>query len=200
MPPQTLRAFVAVQFSSELRRRLADAIAQLPRFAPDRSVQWVKADNIHLTLKFLGDVPVNDAAKIGHALTKGVRSIAPFEFTASDLGCFPDMRRPRVVWAGIEDDGAQKMMTLQSAVEAALNPLGYPPEDRPFSLHITLGRVRRETRPPDAALVGKAVAAQPVSRWGTEKVDAVYLMKSELRPGGSVYTPLHVAKLGDTTR
>ena len=195
MPPQTLRAFVAVNFSPELRRALAEAIAGLSRATPNRAVQWVKADNIHLTLKFLGDISANDVPKIAEALAASVNSVEPFQFTAAGLGCFPNLRKPRVVWAGVEEDGARKLIALAEAVEAALNPLGYPPEERPFSPHITLGRVRRETPPPDAARTGQAVAAQPAVRYGIESVNAIHLMKSDLQPGGAVYTLLHKADL-----
>jgi 2'-5' RNA ligase len=196
VPPSTLRTFVAVNFSPELRRALAEAGAGLSRSTPQRAMQWVKADNIHLTLKFLGDVPTDRIPEIAEALTASVGVVEPFQFTATGLGCFPNIRKPRVVWAGVEEEGARKLIALAAAVEAALNPLGFPKEARPFSPHLTLGRVRRETPPPDAARVGQAVAAQPMARWGTQAVSAIHLMKSDLQPGGSIYTTLHTANLG----
>jgi len=195
VPPQTFRVFVAVQFSDGLRRQLAEAIARLSRAVPPRSVQWVKAENIHITLKFLGDTPVNDIAKIGEALTSAVSAAEPFEFAPNGFGCFPDARKPRVVWIGVDHEGGQKLKALASAVEAALAPLGYPPEPRPFSPHVTLGRIRRETPPRDASRVGAVIAAQPAAQWPAEKVSAAHLMKSDLRPGGSVYTSLRLAPL-----
>jgi 2'-5' RNA ligase len=193
--PIPIRGFVAVNFSSTLRLTLADVVAQLVKAAPPAAVKWVEAETIHLTLKFLGDIPASGVQTIAGALTGPVSALPAFEFTAQGLGCFPNARRPRVVWVGIDDAGGKKMKTLQSAVEAALNPLGYPPEDRPFSAHITLGRVRREAAPRDAARVGEMITAQPAARWGVEKVEAIHLMKSELRRSGPVYTPLSAARL-----
>lgn len=193
--PALFRGFVAINFSSTLRHNLANAIEQVAKATPPRTVRWVEADSIHLTLKFLGDVPTASIQKIADALNESVCNLPSFEFTAGGLGCFPNARQPRVVWAGIDEEGANKMKRLQSAVEAGLRPLGYPPEDRPFSPHITLGRVRREAASRDAARVGAAIAAQPDSRWGAERVEAVYLMKSELRPSGPIYTVQFVAKL-----
>ncbi len=194
MPPPdsapTVRTFVAVLFSPPLRQRLAEAIAQVSSAAPGRTVQWVKADSIHLTLKFLGIVRANMIPNITQALTATVSGHAPFEFTALGLGCFPNMHQPRVVWAGVTE-GADQLKSIQSAVEAALNPLGYLPEDRPYSPHITLGRVAREATSANIKELGKLIAAQPASQWGVDKVEAIYLMKSDLRSGGAVYTPLH---------
>ncbi len=193
--PALVRSFVAVNFSAALRQHLASLIQQLAQAAPPRTVRWVEAESIHLTLKFLGDVPSANIQKIAEALNESVRRIASFEFTPGSLGCFPDARRPRVVWIGVDQEGASKLMRLQSTVEAALNPLGYPPEDRPFSPHITLGRVRREAAPHEAARLGQAIAARPASQWGAERVEAVQLMKSDLRSSGPIYTSLFVVEL-----
>jgi RNA 2',3'-cyclic 3'-phosphodiesterase len=195
--PSPIRGFVAVNFSGLLRQALAGVIGPLVNETPPRTIKWVEAEIIHLTLKFLGDVPPAGIRKIVEALTDSARGLAAFEFTAGGLGCFPNARKPRVVWIGVDEAGAEQMKRLQSAVEAALAPLGYPPEARPFAPHITLGRVRREAAPRDAARAGEVIAAQPVSRLRVERVEAIYLMKSELRPSGPIYTPLFQARLAN---
>ncbi len=188
MPPQTLRAFIAIEFSPALRERFAAIIAALSRDTPPRAVSWVKADNIHLTLKFLGDIPQTHIAPISAALTEAASTVESFSFSVSGLGCFPTIKRPRVLWAGIDPAGAKNLIELQAAVEQQLITLDYPPEDRPFSPHITLGRVRREARPEEAVKAGEAVRAQSKTELGSELVNAVTLMKSDLRPGGPIYT------------
>ncbi len=199
MPPQTLRAFIAIEFSPALREQFAAIIAALSRATPNRAVSWVKADNIHLTLKFLGDIPQTHIAPIGVALKEAASPFDPFSFSVSGLGCFPNLKRPRVLWAGIDPAGAKSLIELQAAVEQQLAALPYPPEERAFSPHITLGRVRREARPEDAVKAGEAVRAQSKVELGSELVNAVTLMKSDLRSGGPVYTPLFTAALGRAT-
>ena len=191
-----LRAFIAIEFSPALREQFAVIIAALGRATPPRAVSWVKADNIHLTLKFLGDIPQTHIAPISAALAEAASAVESFSFSVSGLGCFPNLKRPRVVWAGIDPAGAKSLIELQAAVEQQLAALPYPAEARAFSPHITLGRVRREARPEDAVKAGEAVRAQSKIELGHELVNAVILMKSDLRPGGPVYTPLFSAALG----
>lgn len=196
--PSSIRGFVALNFSGPLRQTLSGVIARLVRGAPPGTVKWVDAETIHLTLKFLGDVPTDRIRGIVEVLNASVRSQPAFQFTACGLGAFPSLRKPRVVWAGVDEEGGEKIRRLQAAVEAALTPLGYPSEARPFSPHITLGRVRREAGPRDLGRLGEVVAAQPAPALGVETVGAVYLMKSELRPSGPLYTPLSEARLTGT--
>ena len=193
----TIRAFIAIEFSIAFRQHLDNVIQRISKSIPDRTVNWVQPDNIHITLKFLGDVPTDHIPQINTALDNALRRFDLFKFTASGLGCFPNPRRPRVIWAGVDEAGGRRMIALASAVEAALNPLGYLREDRPFAPHITLGRVRRETQPREAARVGIVVAAQPIEQWGVEPVTAAYVMQSELKSGGPIYTPLQRIDLTD---
>jgi len=162
---------------------------------PPRSVKWVAADGIHLTLKFLGDTHEVKIAGIRDGLMRATRPIVPFSFSVSGLGCFPNMKQPRVVWAGIEPEGVKALRQLWKSVEDQIAPLGYPTEARGYSPHLTLGRVRREASPAEAAQIGEAVRVAPHVAFGPEAVSAVSLMKSELRPGGPIHTSLFVVKL-----
>ena len=117
-----------------------------------------------------------------------------FSFEAVGIGCFPGARRPRVVWAGTEGE-IERARELQRGVEAALAPLGFQTEGRPFSPHITLGRVRGPVR---SDLLEAAIAEHEGVRFGSQRVTEAVLMRSRLRPGGPIYTPLARAELGAT--
>jgi 2'-5' RNA ligase len=191
----TVRAFIAIEFSASLRQTLGDVGKQLATAMPNRAVSWVKPDLIHLTLKFLGDTSENALPNIFQTLAQAVSQLQPFTITTNQLGCFPNLRAPRVIWIGFEPESARNLIALQQAVEATIAPLGFPTETRPFSPHITLGRIRRETPGVIAAKVGQVVKTAPPLTPTTETITSVVLMKSDLRPGGPVYTPLFTANL-----
>lgn len=196
--PQPLRTFIAIELSTDLRRQLGQVIAQLSRKAPPHSVKWVEAATIHLSLKFLGDIPEAGLAAIQEGLMRAALPIGPFSFSAQGLGCFPNLKQPRVIWAGIDPAGAKALRELAKSVEDQIAPLGYPTEARGYSPHLTLGRVRREAAPSEAAQVGETVRGHSSPTFGSETVAALSLMKSELQPGGPIYTPLFVVKLSES--
>jgi 2'-5' RNA ligase len=168
-------------------------IAQLIRAAPQRSVRWDKPEKIHLTLKFLGDTPQEAVPRIKEALTNATRDIKKFSFTLDGLGCFPNLKQPRVVWVGVKNSGA--LIAMQNRIETHIVPLGFPKEERVFSPHVTLGRVRREASRAEAASVGEAVRARANQSFGIESISRVILMKSDLQRGGSIYTNLFTVDL-----
>jgi 2'-5' RNA ligase len=130
-------------------------------------------------------------------LKRAARGSTPFSFTVRDIGCFPDTRRPSVIWIGLhEPSGA--LLHLQKAVEAQLTPLGYPPEERAFKPHLTLGRIDRGASLTDLRQIGEVIRTASVGELGTVRVTGISLMKSDLQPGGSVYTRLSWATLGAT--
>jgi 2'-5' RNA ligase len=166
---------------------------------PAHTVRWTAPESVHLTLQFLGDVAPGDIASITDALRGVCATRSPFELALEGLGVFPNPRRPRVVWVGIvEASGA--LNALQGAVADVLAPLGFPPEDRPFAPHLTVGRVAREAAGADLARLGEVVTRSAVGRLGSMQVGAVNLMKSDLRPTGAVYTPQAVLPLLAGTR
>lgn len=171
------RLFVAVELPDSLKDRLAGLKGAIP------AATWVKRDGFHLTLSFLGEV---DAARVPAitAALEGVRA-APFAVTLSGTGRFPPRGSPRVAWVGIEPQPA--LTALQQQVERALTPLGFPPEDRPFSGHITLARIKGEARREVEAYLEmhRAFRADPFT------VSAFHLIESTLAPGGAQYR--HVA-------
>lgn len=193
-----IRAFVAVEPSAVLRQALAKTQAELRSLlqqAVGREVriQWVKPDSIHLTLKFLGDIPEERLADIQAALARAAGKHVRFSVKAQGLGVFPDPRAPRVLWVGLTGDD-QALAQLAKDVEEALATIGYAPEAKPFTPHLTLARVKDRSRD-----IGRALSQDRLleREWtlGPLVVEAVSLMKSELRPTGAVYTELCRAPL-----
>jgi len=184
-----VRAFIALELPKVTRDALSDVQARLSQHAPRGSVRWVNSDNIHLTLKFLGQVPTAQIEAISLALRRAVGALPVFPFEVMRVGCFPDTQRPRVVWVGI-DEPSGALHTLQRAVESATAPLGYPTDPRPFQPHLTLGRTGRSVRPADLHKLGEGVLATKVGLLGHVHAEEVVLFQSEFSPGGSIYTAL----------
>jgi len=191
---ETWRLFIALELPSEVKDGLEAIRARLVRQAPPRTVRWVQPDSIHLTLKFLGDVPVARRDELQAALQAAVVNHAPFPVTAGGLGCFPNARRPRVVWVGIRED-AGALEALRDSVEQHVAPLGFPTENRPFTPHLTLGRVNRDASRSDVEKLGTLISATALGDLHTWPVTTISLMRSELKPTGAVYTALYHAAL-----
>jgi 2'-5' RNA ligase len=148
----------------------------------------VRPASIHLTLKFLGDIAEAQVPAIHRALETAARMEAAFTLTVEGLGVFPDVRAPRVIWVGLTGEGP-RLQALAAGVEATVAPLGFPTEARPFAPHLTLARVKERGRDVGRALAGSRLLEQP-HRVGVLPVTAIALMRSELKPSGSVYTEL----------
>ena len=194
MPYAMLRTFIAIELDETLRSAIARVQGKFKRLAPPGSVKWVAPEGIHLTLKFLGDTPASRLGAIETMLRAACVDSAPFEFSVEGRGCFPNMRRPRVVWVAVRDKG-QALTRLQAAIERHVAPLGWPTEERGFSPHLTLGRVSKGASPAAEAAVGQMVEQSLVEHIGVQRVTAVHLIESELRPTGAVYTTLVTAPL-----
>lgn len=186
---ETLRTFIAIVLPDPIIRQLAQVQRQLERQAPSESVRWVRPEGIHLTLKFLGDTPVGKLDAIRTALAAVASRASPCAFTVGGLGCFPNPRRPRVIWVGIQTAGGE-LTALQQAVEAAMKPLGFPPERREFTPHLTLGRVRDRISPADMARIGALVSSTDIGTLGEVQARGFALIQSILKPSGAEYIPL----------
>lgn len=191
---EMVRAFIAIPLSPDVEARLQQVIDELQRQTPRAAVRWVPAKNIHVTLKFLGDVSAPNLSMVRQVLDREARRFVPFEFSVGELGAFPNLRRPRVVWVGVQ--APEEMGTLQRSLENELAHLGYPPEDRPFSPHLTLGRVGRNATPQDVQHIGRLVAEMKIGSLGSLFATALYLIRSDLGPGGAVYSRIYLANLG----
>jgi 2'-5' RNA ligase len=183
-----VRAFVAIVLADEIRARLAVEVDRLRAVAPE--VAWVARDNLHITLKFLGGVDTARLGDVTAALVSAASGMSLFDVGLRGLGGFPSSTRPRVLWAGL-DEGAVPTAALAGRVDGALASLGFPPETRVFSAHVTLGRVRAPRANPRLA---EALTRGGV--FGRQRVDRLVLMRSDLSPRGARYTELDGAPLG----
>jgi 2'-5' RNA ligase len=191
-----IRAFIAIELTEELRHELDLVTRQLQEQcvaaggeAARKSVRWVPASNIHLTLKFLGEVSIANVQSLARMLKTEAMHHVPFDVEVTGLGAFPNVRRPRVIWVGSE--APANLTALQRAIEAETRALGYPAEERPFSPHLTLGRISQSATPPEATAVAQALGKVQVGSLGCMHVDTVHLFQSDLRPQGAVYTSLY---------
>jgi 2'-5' RNA ligase len=181
-----MRCFVALDLPDDVRAALERAQERLRAAAPKADVRWVAAPSLHLTLKFLGQVADERAAAVRAALETVAWATPPIALSCAGLGVFPGPRRPRVVWAGISS-GLREIGVLASSLERALEPVGFPPEDRPFRGHATLGRVRS---PRGLAPLARALEAASGEEFGRWIASEIVLYRSHLRSTGSVYEPL----------
>jgi 2'-5' RNA ligase len=186
------RLFVAIDLGDAARRALGEAQAVCQR--ANLPVRWVDLAGAHLTLKFLGETDRAQVAPIGAALRAVAGRHRPVLLHTGAPGAFPNPRRARVLWLGLT--GALDQLTaLQRDVDDTLAALGFPRETRPFSPHLTLGRVREGARPPDAASLA-ATFAEIQDAATPLPVESIRLMRSELGRGGARYTTLLEAPLG----
>ncbi len=179
-----VRTFIAAEPGGELIKQLSPVLAGMRSAAP--RVKWVEQDNLHLTFRFLGDIPEPDLADLFATLEEMVSGFPPFALEVSGIGAFPHWRHPRVVWAGC-GDGADEAMALAELVEEACLELGYEREKRPFRPHLTVGRVKL---PADAMGLEDAVYGLRDKVFGYVDVDSVVVFMSSLRRTGPVYSPM----------
>jgi 2'-5' RNA ligase len=189
-----LRTFVAVETSPEIRRRAAEVVARLDR--ADADVKWVAGENLHWTLKFLGDVEDSRIAGVCGAVAEVARSAPPFSLAVLSVGAFPRAARPRTLWLGAAQ-GSDEMILLAVMLDDALSRLGFPREARDFIPHATLGRVRGARN-----LSALATLIDELRDFdaGVMQVDELVVFSSRLTPAGAVYEPLGRATLGGASQ
>jgi 2'-5' RNA ligase len=193
----TLRTFVAVELPPPVQAAIAAEQARLQtqlRGAP-AALRWTAAESIHLTLRFLGDTTAAQRAQLVESLRAETAAWPVFTLRVGGLGCFPDCRAPRVVWLDVDGDLAA-LAEVQRQVETLVQQAGFAPEERPFSPHLTVARARRDAARGDLQATGRALVAAGAGRPAAAPVgdsfavDHIIYFQSELRPGGSLYTPL----------
>ena len=186
---ETIRAFIAIPLPAPLLEKISAVQRQLEKRVSPHSVRWVHVEGIHLTLKFLGDTPTDKLPAIRQALAAVARLAPACTFAVGGLGCFPNPRRPHVVWVGVHEPSG-RLVALQDSIEEVLAPLGYAPEERGFTPHLTLGRVQQRASSGDAARIGEVVASTQVERLAEVPADHFALIRSVLKPTGAEYTVL----------
>ncbi len=183
----TWRLFVALEIPDTVRQYLEGIQANLRRAGTP--VKWVRPEGIHLTLKFLGDVASHRAEELTRALEKAVTGCAPFQLQPAEVGAFPSVRNPRVIWVGLEGESAA-LNGLHKGVERAMRKRGFPGERRPFTPHLTLGRVRRDATRSDLEALGRAMVDLDAEVCAPWDVASLALIRSQLFPDGARYTIL----------
>jgi 2'-5' RNA ligase len=181
---ENIRAFIAVPATDEIKKLVGEVEGRLRGGGAD--VKWVEPKNVHITLKFLGNIDQPDVDNLTESLPGALTGASAFDITVSGCGTFPSGRRPRVVWIGLAD-GKERLVDLASAVEEICASLGFAKEKRPFRPHLTIGRVRRGSGAlPDLAEQVSGVRFNPLKL----KVEGVNLVRSKLSPQGPTYTVL----------
>jgi 2'-5' RNA ligase len=190
---QQIRSFIAIELPEEVKSGLQRLQAELK--LPQHSfVKCVAPDGIHLTLKFLGNISSQKVAEITGVMEQASRGISPFQLQITELGAFPNMRQPRVLWVGIKGE-LDKLKAWQKRIDDGLAPLGFTKETRPFTPHLTLARVRDNCSPEDRRSLGELVMKTPLEVDYALTVNSLNLMRSQLLPGGAVYSRLAEVKL-----
>ena len=184
-----LRSFIAVEIPIEIQNAIAHSLASLQKALPKPLIRWVATKNVHLTLQFLGDVSPANLERLADVLKIEANAYEGFTMSVGGLGAFPNPHRARVIWVGL--DAPLGLGALQRGVTAASATLGYACEDRPFSPHLTVGRVGQNVTVTDLHRIHENLTATRVGDLGKVPVNAVQIFKSDLRPGGSVYTMLY---------
>ena len=187
-----LRAFIAVEIPLEIRQAVQNATSHL-RKGIGALVRWVPVENTHLTLKFLGDISPANVDMLTQMMRAEADSCPAFDMHLTGIGSFPSPKRPRVIYIGIQAPAG--LEALQRGIESASRRLGYGSEERGFSPHLTIGRVKQNATASDQQTIRRALEELRIDSLGTARVDSVHLYKSDLKPTGSVYTRLFSAPL-----
>lgn len=189
-----IRTFIAIELNDALHHALGEVQNRLKRDHVARLVRWVAPESIHITLKFLGDVDAKQLPALHDALIKACANTPPFVLTLAGLGAFPNTKRPNNLWVGAAGQ-VEVAAQLAQKIDEACAAFGFARETRPFTPHLTLGRVKKDVSPSERASIGAMVEAARVNTLGELHVDHVSVIKSELRPSGSVYTRLYAIEL-----
>ena len=187
-----MRAFIAIEIPDQIQQAIHKATSNL-RSELGAAIRWVSPENIHLTLKFLGDIPPIQVDALTSTLRAQADSVPTFDVKVGGIGSFPDVKRARVLWIGL--NAPAELMALSRGIESACARLGYESEKRGFSPHLTIGRVRQDASAADAQKIRRALEAATIDSLGAVRVDSVHLFKSDLKRNGAVYTKLFSAPL-----
>lgn len=189
---ETWRVFCAVDLPLDLKDKLAAHTNQLRR-STDFKASWTRPDNIHLTIKFLGEVPAPDVVKLSNAAARATKPLSPFKLAVEQTGAFPSCSRPRVLWIGITDSDKQ-LARLQIQLEDECAIEGFPKETRPFHPHLTLARIRHAANAGALGTAHRSLMFEPLQI----EVSELLVIRSELGKEGSKYTPISRHPLGQT--
>jgi len=185
---ESIRTFIAIELSDEIRAEIARIEDILKE--EDADIRWVRPENVHLTLKFLGNVEAERIAKVEEGVRIAVQECPPFELVLSGAGAFPNLRRPRVIWVGVREDG-EILRRVYRNTQHELLRRRFPKEKKRFSPHLTVGRVRSPRGIERVAEAFQRLEVAPLEM----TVEEIAVMRSDLYPTGPVYIPLAVVRL-----
>ena len=184
-----IRAFIAVDLDDPVIETICNVVEILkPRIT---EIRWLRKENLHLTLKFLGNIAESQVEPIAAALRHPVGLFSPCTISAKGLGVFPDFRRPKILWVGLTGD---QLVQLAAGIESALMPLGFTPENRAFTPHLTIGRWREGSRP--AKNLRQEIDSLNDFEFGACAIRQIVLFQSVLKPEGASYSQLRTIQLG----
>lgn len=190
---EQIRSFVAIELPDDLKLALIRLQDRL-KSESQTPVKWVDPYNIHLTLKFLGDIRTDMVSRITVALEGAAQGIPPFHLEASGTGVFPNLKRVQVVWVGVSGQ-VDRLSQLQQRVDSCLTSLGFMSESRPFTPHITLARLRNQATPDERQKLGQLIASTSFKIAYSIEVDSFHLMRSQLTRQGAIYSRIGSIKL-----
>jgi 2'-5' RNA ligase len=184
-----IRAFIAVDLDDPVIEKVCNVVEILkPRIT---EIRWLRKENLHLTLKFLGNIAESQVEPITAALRHPLGLFSPCTISAKGLGVFPDFRRPKILWVGLTGD---QLVQLAAEIESALMPIGFTPENRAFTPHLTIGRWREGSRP--AKNLRQEIDSLNDFEFGACAVRQIVLFQSVLKPEGASYSELRTIQLG----
>jgi 2'-5' RNA ligase len=186
MHMEKARLFLAVEIDRAVREALAEATTTLSRSLP--GVRWVTPENMHITVKFFGSIPLERVRRIDLAMRHALKHQTAFSLEIARLGVFPSRRRPSVIWADVTD-GSKRLIEVADLTLTALDREGFAPEERTFVPHLTLGRIKRGRRVPRSA-VESALDDYALRMFGRSEVSRLTLFSSDLTPEGPIYTDI----------
>jgi RNA 2',3'-cyclic 3'-phosphodiesterase len=191
--PAFLRLFIALPVPADVRSEIGRAQGQLRRCSPPGAIRWTRPEQFHLTLKFLGDMPSAQLDALGKSVAEACAGFPPIQLAANGIGVFPNAQKPRVIWAGADDDGGQ-LAELHRRIHAAILPFAPADSSERFSGHITLGRFKPGRHRPMNDLLERAAMLRS-RHFGHWLADEVEIIRSELTANGAAHTPVCVCKL-----
>jgi 2'-5' RNA ligase len=188
-----IRAFIAIDLSTDIQHRLDDVLQNYKSQLANIPIRWVAGTNIHLTLKFLGDVSLSNLNILTDMLQSEISTHHQFDISVGGSGAFPNIRQPRVIWIGVE--APPELTAIQNGIETTTARLGYSREERAFSPHLTLGRVSRNATSQNVKAISKVIEVTRIGFLGATCVERVYLYRSDLQSTGAVYTQIFSSSL-----
>jgi 2'-5' RNA ligase len=190
---EQIRAFIAIELPDAVKEDLSSL---LKRLQPSKHpyVKWVAIDSIHLTLKFLGNIYPDQVPGLTESINSAARGVTAFQLKLGETGAFPNLQRPRVLWVSLTGD-IKRVKLLQQNIDVALSHFGFAREKRPFTPHLTLGRLKDRASPAERTKIGNLVAATRPGGGASLTVTEISLMQSTLKPTGAVYDQLAAVKL-----